>query len=106
MKTLKQIAGLFLFLAALSFNTFAETKPAPQLTPEQKATLLSKYKSVLLEQTKVQAKVDAFNAEYQKVLAGLPKGFSISVNPDADTVDVVPPKEEPATAASADKDKK
>ena len=97
MKTLKQIAGLLLLAS------FAYAAEAPSLTAEVKATLLSKYKSVLLEQAKVQSKIAEFNVEYNKALAGLPKGTQISVDPDKDSVDVIPPPEPKKEEAKPEK---
>lgn len=94
MKTLNKIARLALILTATISLTYAEAKPAPQLSEEIKARLLSDLKSVIIAKNAVQAKVDAFNAEYNKALAGLPKGSSIAVNADVDSVEVTAPKAE------------
>lgn len=94
MKTLNKIARYALILAAMTSLTYSQAKPTAQLSEEVKAKLLSDYKSVLLAQSKVQEKVAAFNAEYNKALAGLPKGSTIAVNPDVDSVEVTAPKAE------------
>lgn len=94
MKTLNQIARLGFILAAMTSLTYAQAKPTAQLSEEVKAKLLSDLKSVIIAKSAVQFKVDAFNAEYNKALAGLPKGSSIAVNPDVDSVEVTVPKVE------------
>ena len=90
MKTLARLA-LVTLLTLLTSTLYAESKPT--LSAETNAVLLSKYKSVLLAQKTTQEKVAEFNAEYQKALAGLPKGAGIIVNPETDTVEVKLPEE-------------
>lgn len=94
MKTLNKIARLALILAATTSLTYSQAKPPAQLSEEVKARLLSDLKSFIIAKNAVQAKVDVFNAEYNKALAGLPKGSTIAVNPDVDSVEVTAPKAE------------
>jgi len=101
MKTLARLA-LVTLLTLLTSTLYAKEEK-PTLSAETSAVLLSKYKSVLLAQKTVQEKVAEFNAEYQKALAGLPKGAGIIVNPETDTVEVTMPKEEAKAPAKEEK---
>lgn len=83
-------------------NKVSTTVAPPSLTEEAKQTLLSDLKSVILAQKTIDAKVARFNAEYNKQVAGLPKGSSINVNAESDLVEIVLPAPEKV----ADKDKK
>lgn len=98
MKTLNKIARLALILAAMTSLTYSQAKPpsqpTAQLSEEVKAKLLSDLKSIIIAKNAVQVRVDTFNAEYNKALAGLPKGSTIAVNPDVDSVEVTAPKAE------------